>query len=206
MRSESQSRHSTVVAAVVGYEWNIVEQCRGSDPGIRTLNSISSRLSCNSDFSPLGAERPMVRNNHERIQVTVEPSAPRLAPLPLNDPAIQLRHGHEGQDKRVTQQFRIVKLGDGMVLEQERNNVGVNNKAAHAAGSDLLELSCPRQSRSAARKSSICSSSGQKSPCRSHHIGNRALALLGDEFVQGWIGFKVLPRIIRLHESCPRSV
>ena len=27
-------------------------------------------------------------------------------------------------------------------------------------------------------------------------IGNRALALLGDEFVQRWIGFKVVPRII----------
>jgi len=34
----------------------------------------------------------------------------------------------------------VVKLREGMILEEEGYNIRVNDKTAHAAGSDLLDL------------------------------------------------------------------
>jgi hypothetical protein len=45
----------------------------------------------------------------------------------------------------VAEEFGIVPFGDGMILEEEGNNVGVNNQATHAAGSDLLDVSWPQE-------------------------------------------------------------
>src|SRR5262245_1019646 len=49
-------------------------------------------------------------------------------------------------------------------LEEKRHHVGIDDDRSHAAGSVLL---CPRHSRTADRKSSIDSSSGQKLPSSS---------------------------------------
>jgi len=57
-----------------------------------------------------------------------------------------------------------VSLGSAVALEKKRNDVRVEDDRLHAAGS---VLAWPRHSRSAARKSSMDSSSGQKSPKRS---------------------------------------
>jgi hypothetical protein len=59
----------------------------------------------------------------------------------VNDPPIQFRDGHKGEDQRMAQKFGIVKFRNGMILEEERNNVRINNNVARAAGSDLLERS-----------------------------------------------------------------
>src|SRR5437773_10656796 len=59
---------------------------------------------------------------------------------------------------------------NGMIFEKERNNDRINDDGTHAAGSALV---WPRHSCSAARKSSIGSSSGQKSPC------NTATSVIG---------------------------
>src|SRR5258708_32374031 len=60
--------------------------------------------------------------------------------------------------------MRKVLVCSAVVLEKKRDDVRINDDGRHAAGS---VLECPRHSRMALRKSSMVSSSGQKSPRRS---------------------------------------
>src|ERR1035441_2834810 len=87
----------------------------------------------------------------------------RFAPTGCEHPAVQLRQSHERNQGSPACQIGKILVGDWMILEQVGYNVGVDYDVVHAARSDRL---CPRQSWSAARNSSIGSSSGQKSPSR----------------------------------------
>ena len=96
-----------------------------------------------------------------------------LAPLRLDCPSVQFSQGHEGDNQRPIGEVGVVLGAYRVVLENEGNDVRVNDDAAHAAGSSFL---WPRHSWRAAKKSSMRSSSGQKSPC----VGDGTLPLLGD--------------------------
>jgi hypothetical protein len=165
MRDDRQPWHTSIVATIVSYQRQAVEKRCGGDPSVRTLNTVSPGSCCNGHLSPLGTKLPVERQDHERVQLMVRPVAACLAPVGLDRPPVQFRNCHEREHKRVASELRIVEFGDGMVLEEEGNYVSVNYKAAHAAGSDLLDWLWPRHACSAARKSSIASSSGQKLPC-----------------------------------------
>src|ERR1035441_2097467 len=82
----------------------------------------------------------------------------------LDSPAVQFRQSHEGDHQGTPGEVGFVDGADGMALENERDDVGIDDDTSHAAGSTLLVW--PRHSWSAARNSSIDSSSGQKSPCK----------------------------------------
>lgn len=70
-------------------------------------------------------------------------------PLPLKRCPVR-------QNNRPTYpQWEMIEFSDAIVLEEKGNDVSVNGKTAHPAGS---AFPCPRHSWSAARKSSIDSS------------------------------------------------
>src|SRR5260370_38902241 len=85
-----------------------------------------------------------------------------LAPAVLNRPPLNLGDGHERDERETTCQIGIISTSDGMILENEGDDVGVDDDFHHAAGSVRL---WPRHSWRASRKSSMDSSSGQRSPC-----------------------------------------
>lgn len=82
-------------------------------------------------------------------------------PVALNRPAFQLGDGHKRDEGNAPREFRIVPVSNRVILEQKRDDICIYNNTAHAAGS---VSTWPRHSWSVARKSSIDSSSGQKSP------------------------------------------
>src|ERR1017187_925623 len=161
--NELQSRYAQVVAAVVRHAWHIVPQRRSGDPGVGALYPTSARLGGHGHFRPHRAEPTAVRQQHESFEVQPQPFAARWPPLELDGPSIQFRHRHERNQEGPTGEVRFVKGADRMVFENERGDVGIDDHTGHAAGPARL---WPRHSWSAARKSSMDSSSGQKSPCR----------------------------------------
>src|ERR1017187_7656030 len=161
--NQFQAGYVKVVAAVVRHERYIVSQCSGRDPGVGTLYPATACLRGHGHFRPHGAELTAVREKHELFEIQPQPFAPRCPPLGLDGPAIEFRQRHERNQESTTIEVRFVKCPDRMVLENERDDVGIDDHVDHAAGSALL---WPRHSCSAARKSSMDSSLGQKSPCR----------------------------------------
>src|SRR5262249_39120519 len=69
--------------------------------------------------------------------------------------------GHERDERNAAGKLWIVAVPDWVILEQKRDNVGVNNNPVHAAG---LVRPWPLHSWSVSRNSSMDSSPGQKSP------------------------------------------
>src|SRR2546425_725671 len=85
-------------------------------------------------------------------------------PVRQKRPLLQFRFRHKGDQPLPVAEVRNVSLRSAVTLEEKRTDVRIEDDRLHAAGSVLV---CPRHSRSAARKSSMDSSSGQKVPRRS---------------------------------------
>src|SRR5258706_10907795 len=101
-----------------------------------------------------GIETNRLMNVRKRTMRSGPHFACRIHPL-------QFSLGHEGHKKVRSRQRWQVHLSSRVLLENERDHIRVDYDRIHAARSVLV---CPRHSRSAARKSSMFSSSGQKSP------------------------------------------
>src|SRR5664279_3266797 len=85
-----------------------------------------------------------------------------FAPALLNRPPLHFGDRHERDQSNAPSDFGMIVAANWVVLEQEGNNVGVYDDLRHAAGSVRL---WPRHWWRVSRKSSMDSSSGQKSPC-----------------------------------------
>src|ERR1019366_8284170 len=134
------------------------------DPGVGTLDAAPAQLRGNCHLGPQGAELAVIGKQHKFLQIQPQPFAASRTPLGLDSPAVQFRQSHEGDHQGTPGEVGFVDGVDGMALENERDDVGIDDDTSHAAGSTLLVW--PRHSWSAARNSSIDSSSAQKSPCR----------------------------------------
>ena len=122
----------------MGNEREIVKECRGCDPRIPALDTMPGCLRGNGRLGPFGAEGAVVRHYGKWIEVEPQPLPASLAPLGLDPPSVQFSQSHKRNHEDSILKVRIVLEADWMVLEKERDNVRINENAAHAAGSGLL--------------------------------------------------------------------
>src|ERR1035437_7190714 len=150
------------MAAVVRNQWGVIEQRCGGDPGISRLDPASGGLGGNHHLGPLAAKVRTGGHDGEALDVEAQPVNALGTPPVLKPPTLDLGHGHERDASGTPGHIRVIELSDGMVLEEERKNVGIDDDFGHAAGAVRFR---PRHSWRVARNSSMDSSSGQKSPC-----------------------------------------
>src|SRR5208283_950387 len=86
------------------------------------------------------------------------------APVGEERPLLQFRFRHKRDQPLAVSKMRKIDPCPSVTFEEERHHIGVEHNGIHAAGSVLWR---PRHSRRAFKKSSMDSSSGQKSPSRS---------------------------------------
>lgn len=138
----------------------IKDRGRG-DPGIGSFQAPASSASCDHHFGPFEDQ------TREDGTITNLPRNARSQSIRLLCQFDRSAHCSNSASviKEISQlpvaELWQISWGPAVALEEKRNGVRVQDDRLHAAGSVLV---WPRHSRSAARKSSIDSSSGQKSP------------------------------------------
>ena len=115
-------------------------------------------------FRPFKDQIARRRNDHESCQKDPQPIYSLGVPVRQKRPLFQFCFSHEGNQPLPVAKVWKVGLGSTVALEEKRNDVRVKDDRLHAAGSVLV---WPRHSWSAARKSLMDSSCGQKSPSSS---------------------------------------
>src|ERR1019366_505249 len=132
--------------------------------GVGRLDPASGGLRGDHHLGPLAAKVRAGGHDGEALDIEAQPVNAMGTPAVLKRPTLDLSHGHERDTSSTPGEIRAVELSDGMVLEEKRNYVSIDNDLGHAAGSVRL---WPRHSWRVAKNSSMDSSSGQKSPCNS---------------------------------------
>lgn len=164
----------------MGHEGSTVQNCRRCDPRICSFQAPSNSSGCDHYFRPFEDQIVRRRNDHESCQKDPQPINPLGVPVRQKRPLLQFCFRHEGDQPLPVAQVWKVGLGSAVALEEKRNDVRVEDDRLHAAGSVLV---WPRHSRSAARKSLMDSSCGQKSPSRSFGSRGKATPWVSDQFI-----------------------
>jgi hypothetical protein len=164
----------------------IIERSRGNPciGGFYWITLLPTAVDC---FSPFAAEVAVTIRKPEIPQELLKLALSSLSPVMLKHPAIKLRQRHERYDGQLIIQMRTVQCRPRVLFEQERNDIGIDNNLDYQGS--FLSLDSLRHFRMVARKSSMLSSSGQKSafarsaskssgliPCASACLINRASA------------------------------
>src|ERR1035437_1273182 len=138
MGEQLETRYAQIIAAVVCNQRSIVEQRRGGDPGVGRLDPASGGLRGDHHLGPLAAKVGAGWHDGESLDIEAQPMDALGTPAVLKRPPLDFGHGHERDASSTPGQIRAIELSDGMVLEEERNYVSVDNDLGHAAGSVRL--------------------------------------------------------------------
>jgi hypothetical protein len=155
----------------MGDEGSTVQNCRRCDPRICSFQAPSNSSGSDHCLRPFEDQIARRRNDHESCQKDPQPINALGVPVRQKRPLLQLCFRHERDQPLPVAKVWKVGLGSAVALKKKRNDVRVEDDRLHAAGSVLV---WPRHSWSAARKSLMDSSCGQKSPSRS--FGSRGKA------------------------------
>ncbi len=69
VRNHVQTSNAEVMAPIVRYQGNVVEQRGGRDPGVGTFDPASGGLAGYGHFRPLAAKVGAGRNNRESVEI-----------------------------------------------------------------------------------------------------------------------------------------
>src|SRR5687768_6486403 len=124
---EAQPIHTCEVPWVVGQQWHVVKDGRGSNPGVRTEYPSAALSSPGVHLRPKAAELAVRIVHGVRLHEASELASALVSPTADLRPGVQLRPSHERDQREPAREMRLVKGGTGVVLEEVGHDIRVND-------------------------------------------------------------------------------